>query len=168
MILTFSNIISLLRGPLAFLFLVDNPVYRSLAIVLAMLTDSLDGYLARRYQTTSRLGAILDPLMDKFFVCFITVILLYENRLLPWQALTLLSRDFAVLLFGLYIALKGSWSKFEFRSIWCGKITTTLQFFVLLALTFHFTIPFYVFIIFIVLGFLALGELYLIEQKILA
>ncbi len=74
MILTPSNIISLLRGPLAFLFIIDNSLCRGIAIILAMLTDSLDGYLARRYQTTTRLGAILDPAMDKFFVCFITTI----------------------------------------------------------------------------------------------
>ncbi len=160
------NILTLLRGPLAFLFMIDNSFYRSLAILLAMITDSLDGYLARRFRMTSQLGAFLDPLMDKFFVSFIVGIFLYEDHLQIWEALSLISRDFAVLIFGLYLALKGVWSNFQFRSIWCGKITTTLQFFVLLGLTLHFIIPTFIFSCFIILGILALFELYLIEQQI--
>jgi CDP-diacylglycerol--glycerol-3-phosphate 3-phosphatidyltransferase len=164
--LTPPNILSILRGPLAFLFIIDSSFYRTLAIILAMITDSLDGYLARRFRTTSQVGAVLDPLMDKFFVFFIVGVFLHEGQLQMWEALALISRDFAVLLFGLYLVLKGVWSQFQFRSIWAGKITTTLQFFVLLALIFHFVIPSYIFFCFIFLGGVALIELYLIEQQI--
>ena len=167
MIFTFSNFLSLLRGPLALLFLFDNLFYRSLAILLAMATDSLDGYLARKYRKTSQIGAFLDPLMDKFFVFFAVSIFIFEGHLKPWEALALISRDFAVLIFGLYLALRGTWSNFQFRSIWSGKITTTLQFFVLFGLTFQIPIPFYIFWCFIVLGILALFELYFIEQQII-
>jgi CDP-diacylglycerol--glycerol-3-phosphate 3-phosphatidyltransferase len=166
MILTLSNFLSILRGPLALLFVIDNVFYRSLAIVLAMATDGLDGYLARRYRMTSQIGAFLDPLMDKFFVFFVVNILMLEGHLQLWQALALISRDFAVLLFGLYLALRGTWANFQFRSIWSGKITTTLQFFVLLGLTFHLVMPVYIFWCFIALGILALFELYFIEQQI--
>lgn len=160
MIATPSNLLSLLRGPLVLFFLSENPFYRTLGIVLAMVTDGLDGYLARRWKMTSPLGTILDPIMDKFFVCFILVIFIKEGNLGTWQALSLISRDFAVALFGLYLSLKGIWSSFSFRSIWAGKISTTLQFFVLLALTFKFTIPPFVFFSFIFLGILALAELF--------
>lgn len=167
MIITFSNFLSLLRGPLALLFMFDDALYRSLAIILAMATDSLDGYLARRYSKTSQIGAFLDPLMDKFFVFFAVTMFLLEGQLKPWEALALISRDFAVLIFGLYLGLRGTWANFQFRSIWSGKITTTLQFFVLLGLTFHLALPFYIFWCFIVLGILALFELYFIEQQII-
>ncbi len=167
MILTFSNFLSLLRGPLALLFLLDNAFYRCIAIILAMATDSLDGYLARRYRKTSQLGAFLDPLMDKFFVFFAVSTLMLERQLQLWEALALISRDFAVLLFGLYLAIRGTWSNFQFRSIWSGKITTTLQFFVLLGLIFHVSMPAYLFWCFIILGVLALFELYFIEQQII-
>ena len=166
MILTFSNFLSLLRGPLALLFIFENPYYRALAIILAMATDGLDGYLARKYHKTSQIGAFLDPLMDKFFVFFAVSMLILEGDLRLWEAIALISRDFAVLIFGLYLALQGTWSNFQFRSIWSGKITTTLQFFVLLGLTFQLTIPLYIFWCFIVLGILALFELYFIEQQI--
>jgi CDP-diacylglycerol--glycerol-3-phosphate 3-phosphatidyltransferase len=166
MIFTFSNFLSLLRGPLALLFIIDNPLYRSLAIILAMASDSLDGYLARKYRKTSQIGAVLDPLMDKFFVFFAVSMFIFEGQLRLWEALALISRDFAVLFFGLYLALRGTWSNFQFRSIWSGKITTTLQFFVLLGLTFHIAMPIYIFWCFIILGILALFELYFIEQQI--
>ena len=167
MILTLSNFLSLLRGPLALLFIVDSIFYRCLAIVLAMATDCLDGYLARRFRMTSQIGAFLDPLMDKFFVFFAVSMLMFEGQLQRWEALALISRDFAILLFGLYLALRGTWANFQFRSIWSGKITTTLQFFVLLGLTFHLVMPVYIFWCFIALGILALFELYFIEQQII-
>lgn len=167
MILTLSNFLSLLRGPLALFFIFDNPFYRSLAIILAMATDSLDGYLARKYRKTSQIGAFLDPLMDKFFVFFAVSMFMLEGNLRLWEALALISRDFAILLFGLYLALRRTWSNFQFRSIWSGKVTTTLQFFVLLGLTFHVAMPVYIFVCFIVLGILALFELYFIEQQII-
>ena len=167
MIFTFSNFLSLLRGPLALLFIYDSVFFRTFAILVALATDCLDGYLARRYRMTSQIGAFLDPLMDKFFVSFVVTVLLFEGNLKLWEALALISRDFAVLLFGLYIALRGTWTNFQFRSIWSGKITTSLQFFVLLGLTFHLAMPLYIFWCFIVLGVLALFELYFIEQQIL-
>lgn len=166
MILTFSNFLSLLRGPLALIFLYDNPLYRGIAIALAMLTDSLDGYLARRFKSTSPLGAFLDPLMDKFFVLFIISVFIHEDRLEVWQSLTLLSRDFAVLLFGAYLLMRGSWTAFRFQSIWSGKVTTTLQFFVLLGLTFSVPISSLVYLSFIGLSSLALGELCWIERRL--
>lgn len=167
MIFTFSNFLSLLRGPLALLFLLEHPFYRGLAIILAMATDCLDGYLARKYRKTSQIGAFLDPLMDKFFVFFAVCIFILEGNLKLWEALALIARDFAVLIFGCYLTLQGTWSNFQFRSIWSGKITTTLQFFVLLGITFHLVMPVYIFWCFIVLGVLALFELYFIEQQII-
>jgi len=167
MIFTPSNFLSFLRGPLALLFTIDSTFYRSLAIFLAIASDVLDGYLARRYRMTSQIGACLDPLMDKFFVFFAVGVLMYEGKFAAWEAVTLISRDFAILTFGLYLALKGKWSNFQFRSIWSGKITTTLQFFVLLGVTNHLIIPAYLFLCFIVLGVLALFELYFIEHQMI-
>ena len=45
-----------------------------------MATDSLDGYLARKYHKTSQFGAFLDPLMDKFFVFFAVSITRKESE----------------------------------------------------------------------------------------
>lgn len=166
MIFTPSNFLSLLRGPLALLFAIDSTLCRSIAVFLAIASDVLDGYLARRYRMTSQIGACLDPLMDKFFVFFAVGVLMREGKFASWEAVTLLSRDFAILTFALYLAVKGKWSNFQFRSIWAGKVTTTLQFFVLLGITNNLIIPAYLFWCFVVLGVLALFELYFIEHQI--
>src|SRR5690348_3310287 len=130
-----SNSLSLLRAPLALVFLLENPMLRIMAILLAMLTDSIDGYLARRSKTTSRFGAVLDPTMDKFFVFFALGALFIEHKIELWQALMMVSRDFALCLFGLYLSLSGLWQTYEFRSIRWGKITTGLQFLILMGVT---------------------------------
>jgi CDP-diacylglycerol---glycerol-3-phosphate 3-phosphatidyltransferase len=164
-IYTIINFLSFLRAPLAFLFMIDNTYSRLVVVLLAMVTDFLDGFLARRWKMTSQVGAVLDPVTDKLFVIIAASVLIQEGSLEIWQALTMISRDFAVLLFVCYLFIKGNLFSFKTQSIWTGKITTTLQFFVLLGLIFHFTIPVYVFIIFIALGLLALLELYSLEQE---
>lgn len=159
--LTIPNTLSLTRIPLAFLFLDTNPIIRIIAIVLAMITDGLDGYLARRNKWTSNLGKILDPLTDKFFVFFTLGILLKEQQIEVWQILTMLSRDLAIAIYGIYLLLTGKMSRQHLGAIWCGKVTTVLQLFVLAGLTLHYHIPNFIFQAFIVLGVLALIELYL-------
>lgn len=166
MIFTPSNFLSLIRGFLVIFFLTENVYYRSLAIVLAMVTDILDGFIARRWNYTSRLGTILDPIMDKFFVLFAIGIFIYEQRMQPWEALCMISRDIAILLFGLYLIIIGAWSKFKFQAIWTGKISTTIQFFILLALTYKRIVPEYVYIICVALGILALFELIFISSRL--
>lgn len=155
------NCLSFLRFPLAFLFLSESTMLRCTALVLALTTDILDGYFARKYNVSSRLGTLLDPLSDKFFVMFILVVYLSEMRLSAWQAISLLSRDFAVILFGLSLIVTKKLSKYEFRAIWCGKITTCMQIVVLFGLACGFIFPFYIYGCFIFLGFLAFVELFL-------
>ncbi len=165
MLLTTSNFISLLRAPLAFLFLIDNPTVRITVVLLAMLTDGLDGYLARKSKTVSSVGAILDPAMDKFFVCFVLAILFIEKKIQPWQIATMLSRDFFLCVFGLYLRLRKRWEKFKFRSIRWGKVTTVLQFFVLIGLCLGYTFPWPMFALFVVIGLLVFYELYQVTNE---
>jgi len=160
-----SNSLSLLRAPLAFLFLFDSTTIRLIAILLAMLTDYIDGYLARKWHTTTRFGAVLDPAMDKFFVFFCLGVLMSEHRLLPLQGLMMISRDFALCLFGLYLSLSGLWPSYEFRAIRWGKITTALQFVVLIALSWGFTINGYLHGAFVVFASLALIELFQFKKS---
>lgn len=160
-----SNSLSLLRAPLALVFLVESPTLRLIAILLAMLTDSVDGYLARRSKTTSRFGAVLDPAMDKFFVFFALGVFFMESKIDAWGVLMMVSRDFALCLFGLYLSLSGLWQTYEFRSIRWGKITTALQFFVLVGLTRGFSIPFYLYYAFVAFALFGLYELFQFKKQ---
>jgi CDP-diacylglycerol---glycerol-3-phosphate 3-phosphatidyltransferase len=162
---TLPNVLSLLRLPLAFIFLQQNSMVRAIAIVLALITDGLDGYIARRYRITNRLGTILDPFTDKFFVIFVLSVYISEHKLSWGDAACLLSRDFSVLLYGLYLALKGKLKNSQFRAIWSGKITTVLQLTLILFLTFSIEIWPFVYIISLVLGIAAFAELYHTERN---
>jgi len=158
-LLTLPNILSLLRLPLALAFFQGNIPLRIAAIIIAGLTDLLDGFLARRFGQSSRLGTILDPLTDKLFVLTALVVFVFENRLSMPEALTMLSRDFAVVIFGAYLLLKDAFSLYKIEAIWCGKVFTTLQLFALLSLTLGFSLPGWFYGIFVMLGVLALVEL---------
>lgn len=161
MLITLPNFLSFLRFPLAFLFLIDHPFYRVTAIILAMATDGIDGYIARKYQQSSRLGTVLDPISDKFFVLFALVVLLEEARVAPWQVVTMLCRDVSVFLFGIYLTIKQQLFRYQFKAIYCGKVTTLMQFAVLLSLSCNIVLPSYLFAVFILLGMFALVELYI-------
>jgi phosphatidylglycerophosphate synthase len=163
-----SNSLSLLRAPLALVFLVESPLLRLMAILLAMLTDSIDGYLARRSKTTSRFGAVLDPAMDKFFVFFALGVLFMESKIGMGQALMMVSRDFALCLFGLYLSLSGLWPTYEFRAIRWGKITTALQFIILIGLTLGYAVPSALYYSFVVFAILGLYELFQFKKRSLS
>lgn len=160
MIVTSANLFSLLRGLLAFVFLIDNVYYRIIAIALAGITDGLDGYLARRYHTISRFSAQLDAWMDKFFVCFILVVFLYEGSLQVWEMLAFLARDIAYLIFGIYLIFRGYLFNFELRVVWYSKVFTTIQFFILIVLTMGLAIPIYIYMGLVLVSLLTLGQLY--------
>jgi phosphatidylglycerophosphate synthase len=155
-----SHSLSLFRAPLAFLFLQENSNLRILAVILAMITDSIDGYLARRNKTTSQFGAILDPAMDKFFVYFAMSILFFEGKLNLLEMAAMLSRDFFLCLYGLILLMMGKWKTLVFRGIRWGKATTALQFIILIGLVLGTVFPWYIFAAFLVMGGLGFIELF--------
>ena len=163
--LSLSNSLTFLRAPLAFLFLVENSSFRLVAIILAMFTDSIDGYVARKRCAATRFGAILDPIMDKFFVIFALAVFLHEGRLELWQALSMISRDFFLCVFGVYLALSGLWHTFECQAMRWGKISTALQFLTLVGLTLGFTFTWHVYTLFVLFGTLAFIELCLLIKR---
>lgn len=158
--ITISNSLSFLRVPLAFLFLVESPNLRFLAILLAMITDSVDGYLARRSRSVSKFGAILDPATDKFFVYFALATLFLEGRLLLWHILAMLSRDIVVCIYGIFMLVMRRWKAIVFRSVRAGKVTTALQFIVLMGLVFQISFSWITYSTFVVMGGFMFVELF--------
>lgn len=160
-----SNGLSLLRAPLALFFLSQSMFLRLAAILLAMFTDALDGFLARKSRSTTQLGAVLDPAMDKLFVFIALGVLLYEGQFEAWQAVAMLTRDIFLCIFGIYLKLSGKWQAYQFRSIRWGKATTAFQFLILIGLTMKLTIPAFVYTVFIIFGLLAFVELFQMVKK---
>ena len=163
--ITLSNCLSFLRAPLALVFLQDNSLLRVIAIVLAMVTDSIDGYLARRYRSASKFGAILDPAMDKFFVYFCLTVLYFEGSIFLWEVFAVVSRDFFLCIFGIYLIVTKQWKNFRIRPVRWGKVTTAMQFVILIGITLGYFFPWYIYSTFILFGALAFLELFRIKTN---
>ena len=154
------TLLSFVRAPLAGLLLVPSSTARILAILLAMLSDILDGYLARRFNATSRLGTILDPLTDKFFALSALTIFFFEQKISALESVAFLSRDIFIIAFTIYLFLSGNWGKYKVRALTWGKVSTSLQLIVLIALAANWQIPSLSYSIFVALGALSFRDFY--------
>lgn len=65
----------------------------TLVVILAGITDLLDGYFARKWKIESVLGKFLDPVADKLFLMVGLIILMQLGRVEAWLAIVLLSRE---------------------------------------------------------------------------
>lgn len=146
------NFLSFLRIPLALAFFQKDPAIRVTAILLAMATDFFDGLLARKLKLESRLGTILDPIGDKCFVVIALIAFYQENNLSLSEFGCMLSRDFAILLFGIYLFITNRWSTYRIKAIFTGKVATAIQLLTLLGLTLGYAIPAFVYLSLLILG----------------
>ena len=67
--------------------------------IVAILTDVLDGYIARSWKMVTRLGKLLDPLADKLLVTTALIMMLAVGRLGVWEAgmvVVIVARELAV------------------------------------------------------------------------
>ncbi|HEY7874495.1 MAG TPA: CDP-diacylglycerol--glycerol-3-phosphate 3-phosphatidyltransferase [Actinomycetota bacterium] len=84
-----------------------SAVWAFVVFLTASLSDFLDGYLARRNGTESRLGQFLDPLADKLLVGAALVVLV-DTRAFPlWAAIVIAAREIAVQLLRTSIVQRG-------------------------------------------------------------
>lgn len=72
-------------------------------LVVAAITDALDGYAARKMGLISQLGLILDPLADKIFAAVLIIELILFREFPVWLAAAIIGRDLIILLAGLVI-----------------------------------------------------------------
>ncbi len=112
--LGWPNLISLLRillVPGLVLLVVDGSRGASFAaaalFVFGAVTDGLDGYLARRYDSVTRTGQWLDPLSDKVFVSAPVITLTALDRFPLWAAAIIVVREIAVSLLRVYLGGRG-------------------------------------------------------------
>ncbi len=97
MVFTWPNLVSVLRLlliPLIVIALLAGRRTEALILFLAAgLSDALDGLLARLLKQRSSLGAVLDPLADKFLLDTIYVLCAWKGYLPPFLAVLVVSRD---------------------------------------------------------------------------
>ena len=92
-------------------------------IILAALTDILDGYIARKYNMVTDFGRLMDPLADKIFMATAFVMMVDKQILPGWVAVVILSREFMVTGLRLLAAHKGE----VISADTTGKIKTFVQ-----------------------------------------
>ena len=95
------NAISLLRIALIvpiLLFIFEGRYAWALALFfVAGFSDGIDGYLAKRYNWHTRLGALLDPVADKLLVAGTFIVLAYTQHIPFWLAVVVISRDVIII-----------------------------------------------------------------------
>lgn len=100
---TVPNALSVIRlaGIPVFFWLLLGPgeyVWAFVLLVVAGVSDYLDGYIARRWNQVSRLGTVLDPLVDRLYIAA-TIIGLALVGIIPWLIVSLLiARELLLLL----------------------------------------------------------------------
>ncbi|MCB1624553.1 MAG: CDP-diacylglycerol--glycerol-3-phosphate 3-phosphatidyltransferase [Pseudomonadales bacterium] len=93
----------------------------------AAITDTLDGYLARRLGQTSRLGAFLDPVADKLIVAVALVLIVVKDPRVPVVlfAIVIIGREIAISALREWMAVIGQRTKVAVSQL--GKYKTILQ-----------------------------------------
>ncbi len=102
---------------------------------IAALTDWLDGYLARRWDQSSKLGAFLDPVADKLLVAVVLILLLQRSPEI-WLALPIaivIGREITISALREWMAELGARQRVSVSSI--GKIKTTCQMLAIILMT---------------------------------
>ncbi len=132
--LTLANAVSLSRLVLAIAFVAVGGTAERLAIILvAALSDFADGWLARRRNDASPLGAIIDPAADRAFVLVVVGTLLAEGALTWTQTLVLMARDVVTTIGIVAVRTVGRLRSMRLEARFSGKVVTALQFLTLVA-----------------------------------
>ena len=100
---------------------------------IAAATDTLDGYLARRWQLTSTLGSFIDTTADKLLASGTLIALVSVGRASAWIAFVIIGRELLIMGLRGLVAADGVVMK---PSLW-GKLKTNTQFLAILLAILH-------------------------------
>lgn len=123
------NVISAMRvvlvGPIVWALLSQRFALAVWLFVIAGISDGVDGFLAKRFGWTSRLGGILDALADKFLLISTFICLWWLGVFPGWLVLLILARDLVIVLGG--IVYNSRIEKFTAEPSYTSKLNTFLQ-----------------------------------------
>ena len=110
--------------PVFMIFLLTGHWYISAVIfVVASVTDTLDGQIARRYNLVTNFGKIMDPLADKLLV-FSALLCMIQLGVVPaWMVVIMLARELLIVSLRAVAAAQG----IVIAASWWGKIKTITQ-----------------------------------------
>jgi len=123
------NVVTAARFLLSIVVFVLIPLNYYLAALIifsvAVMTDWVDGYWARRLGQVTKLGRILDPLVDKIIICgtFIVLAIEPDSGIAVWVAAVVLCRELLVTALRSFIEQRGG----DFSANMAGKLKMVLQ-----------------------------------------
>jgi cardiolipin synthase len=128
--MTIPNLITAFRiilAPVFVIYLINDRLSSALVVFLiCMISDGIDGMVARIFNQKSRLGAYLDPLADKTLLVTAFVLLGVRGYLPSWLTVTAIARDVMILLGVLVFHLNRL--EIRIRPSVVSKINTCFQF----------------------------------------
>ncbi len=136
------NAITAVRLVLAFLFPFLPESWHLSVIAIALLSEFLDGFVARLLNAKSYFGQVFDPIADKvfFFSVALTWTLMEKLSLVQWVLLG--ARDIGVILVALGIAVAGRAGIVQpIKAQFLSKLATTLQYVVMGCILFDIAKP---------------------------
>ena len=98
--------------------------------VIASLTDTLDGYLARKHNLVTNFGKFMDPLADKLLVCSALICFTSTGQLAAWITIVIIAREFIISGFRLIAADNG----IVIAASYWGKFKTVSQMFMVIVM----------------------------------
>ncbi len=133
------NIITSSRIVLAAAFPFCPEQYHLSIVALALVSEFLDGFIARIFNWQSYVGQVLDPIADKLFVLSVSLTWVWLAKLTIWQWLLLAVRDIGVAILFLIVLLRAQ--VFNVRAVAArlpSKITTAIQYLAFIAVLFNY------------------------------
>jgi len=121
----------LLVVPVAVAILSNEFMLTLILFAIASVSDGVDGYLARRFDWTSRFGAILDPIADKLMLIVSFFLLTYIGIFPMWLAAVVIGRDLIIVAGA--VAYHILFGQYDFMPSRTGKLSTLLQFLLVLS-----------------------------------
>ncbi len=122
-LLTLSRIAA---APLLILLLRDENYELAVVLfILAGITDGLDGWIAKRFNFTSELGARLDPLADKIIIICAYIMLVVLGDLPFWLVTLVIFRDLIIV--GGYLVLTTLDGQIQMQPTMTSKLNTVIQ-----------------------------------------
>lgn len=107
----------------------DAAHYWALGVFMfAASTDFIDGQIARRTNTISEFGKLVDPLADRLLVISVLIALMWRNFLPVWMGVLIVSRDVLMLVGAPVIGINDKEVREKLAVHWTGKAATALLF----------------------------------------
>jgi cardiolipin synthase len=127
--LTIPNLITILRlllvPAVVLAMLQERWDWAFVGFVVAGVSDGVDGFIARRFNQWSRLGAYLDPIADKLLLVSVFIVMGFIGQLPLWLVVTMVARDALIVCAVLLSSVMAQ--PVEMKPLFVSKANTAIQ-----------------------------------------